>query len=135
MNRKETQALVRRAYAALETLAPDKLAQVRTAALEAERRHRKGGDFRRYHPGAASAAACAEMFTVRWVAEYACAPDRLPTLADIFALRRDVILAAALVEFVKPHKILEALRAADIDPFAVAELDYCAMVGEVRVPA
>ncbi len=120
-----TLALARAAYDALSDIVD--VGRVYEAALAGEKRHRRG-DFARYHPGAASAPRCAELFTARWLAEYALNPDKIPGIAAVLRLRPDAYLAAAIVQRDGPDAILAVLHRAKLDPVAVAALDYMQVV-------
>ena len=129
MTKTETVRLARRAYAVIERVAGCHAESAKAAALEAERRHRRG-DFRKYHPRAASAEICAELFVSRFVAEYLTQFERMPGIADVLTLRPDSILAAAIVaEY--GEKLYVAFGAAKIDPRDVAKLGYCDAVGRL----
>jgi hypothetical protein len=132
MNKTESIELARRAYLIIESVAERHAVQARAIALEGELRHRKGGDFRRYHPGAAPANACAEMFVAKFTAQYLCR-EPIPSIAAVLTLRADAALCAGIAatdEF--RRRIYEGFRAANIDVNAVAELDYTILVGKVQ---
>lgn len=133
MNKTETLKLARKAYDVLHALLgySRDMGVAYNHALHGERRHRCG-DFARYHPGAASAPACAELFVARWIAEYALKPETMPSIADIGRLRPDVLQCASIVQNATPEKVLAVLRAADIDPEQVAALDYVTAIGKAR---
>jgi len=129
MNKTETIRLARKAYAVVVSVAGRHAESVKAAALAAEKRHRRG-DFRKYHPSAASAEACAELFVAKFVAGHLTDAARMPSLADILHLRPDAVLAAAIVaEYGK--RLREAFDAAEIKLSDVAKLDYCTAVGPV----
>lgn len=134
MAKTETVALARKAYGALYfgLGLPDRIETARGLALEGERRHRRG-DFARYHPGAASAPACAELFVARWIAEYAMKPETMPTVADLGRIRDDVMHCASIVQNAGPANVLACLRERGLDPATVAALDYVAAVSKARV--
>ena len=121
----QTVRLARRAFAAVAPL--EGMTRAYGEALAGEKRHRRGG-FAKYHPGAASAPACAELFVARWLAEYALHPDTVPTLADMLRTRLDVVLCAAIAQR-DGALILQRLGNEGLDPEAVAALSYTTAVG------
>lgn len=130
MNQRETVALARAAFAALEEIPGATTAHA--YAMDGERRHRRSGDFGRYHPAAASKDVCAALFVARWLAGYALRPETLPNLAAVGRMRPDAVKCASIVAEHGPDKILYALRAANLDPAAVAALDYVTALGKAR---
>lgn len=133
MTKTEMENLVNRAFAVMERAFP-RITHAYDAALASERRHRKG-EFRRYHPRAGSATTAAKLFAVKFVAQYACDPERMPGLADYFRIRTDALIAAALVAAHGVHVVRSTLREAGLDPHTLAALDYCELVGQARVPS
>ena len=133
MNKTETIKLARKAYAVIESVAGRHAESAKAAALAGEKRHRRG-DFRRYHPRAASADVCAELFVARFVASYLTDEVQMPIIADILHLRPDAAIAAAIVE-TYAHKLERAFEAVETNPSEVAKLDYRAAVGNATVPA
>jgi hypothetical protein len=132
MTKTESIALARRAYAIVESVAERHAEAAKAAALEGERRHRKGGDFRRYHPGAASAETCAEMFVVKFIAQYLCT-EAIPNISAVLYLRPDAVICAGIVAMDDLRlKLYEGFRAENVDVYAVAALDYTALVGKVK---
>jgi hypothetical protein len=133
MNKTETIKLARAAYAAVLSVAGRHAETAKAEALEGERRHRRG-DFRRYHPNAAPAEACAELFVAKFVADYLTNADRIPGITDALRLRRDALIAAAIVA-TYADELRVAFYNAGIEPRDVATLDYTVAAGRAVVPA
>ena len=133
MNRKRAETLVRNAFSVLaaEFYLMHRIAD---AAADGERRHRRG-DFRRFHPRAASVDTCAKFFAVKFVLDYATGETQLPGIADASRLRQDALLSASLVAEYGGDRILGTLREAGIDPAEVLALDYGILIGEAKAPA
>ena len=129
MTKTETVSLARKAFAVVAHFKG--VDRAYDLALESEKRYRRG-DFRKYHRGAASAPACAELHVVRWLAEYALHPDSIPTLADTLSLRSDVVQCAAIAQR-DGQNILAALRNAGMNTSDVAALSYRDAVGTVAL--
>jgi len=133
MNKAETIRLARKAYAVVESVAGRHAEDAKAAALAGEKRHRRG-DFRKYHPRAASADVCAELFVAKFVADYLTDAARMPSIADVLHLRPDAVLAAAIVaesRFTLEHRFAEH----EINLAEVVKLDYRAAIGDATVPA
>lgn len=129
MNKAETIKAAAKAFDILALRFPE-ITKAYDAAVESEKRHRRG-EFRRYHPRAASVHDVAQMFAVRFVAEYATRVDAMPTMKDYFRLRPDALAAAAVVAMYGADDILEILRVHGNDPEALAKMDYVTLVGKV----
>jgi len=125
----ETLRLTRAAFSAACAAAPSEIERAHAAALAGERQYRgrsRTGDFRKYHPAAASADDCARLFVARWVAEYALSRN-FPPPEMLHRLRPDVIACAGIAAEFGP-KILAAWREKALDVEQIAVLDYCVLV-------
>lgn len=127
MNKAQTKALARTAYAAACEVVPGEYAErAHAVALEGERRYRRV-EFGRHHPGASSADDCAQLFVARWIAEYAISRN-FPAPAALHRLRHDALMCAGIAAEYGPA-ILAAWDAKELDSAQIAALDYVQLIG------
>jgi hypothetical protein len=127
MSNKQRIALINRAYAALEFLDDIKMSKPLSECYRLA--WASESSYRRTRSGKAhcTVAVAARSFVVRWIAQYAHEPHRLPSIGGVLALRPDVIMAAALVANYR-DRILKAFSDADLDLQIVAAIDYCKLI-------